>query len=160
MWRLREDTKIKFFSFVQGLSGTDVLSFTVHSSANLPTLSNFIPIYSFTSRDAVFKNSAILKLFRLCSPSTISRLVITIAIYTVKSFIFRSLTHILYETRKRYTPSFTNSNTPITVQGVADMIFIVTALLHATPRIVFGASRHVMFGVTHIRSIAKCGVYI
>lgn len=80
-----------------------------------------------------------------CCPTAITRLVITIAVFTLKRvFRARLRPHVSVEVLKRIQPPFAHLDSPASIVRKCLAVFVSTSSLHSIPRAVFGRLYHSM----------------
>jgi len=87
-------------------------------------------------------NSLIVRLFFICSPSTICRFVIAVIVDSINAVTrARLFTHVFQECLKAITPSVAHRYASSSVILIRNAILGIASLLHACPAIVFASSR-------------------
>lgn len=100
--------------------------------------------------------SPIHRLLFLCSPPTISRLIISIVVYTINLTAIRPWPHIIKECRKGISPSIAHANASSAIILPAFVSRILASLSDTTPRLKFFIVSYGKFSMHAIvRSISQ-----
>lgn len=97
--------------------------------------------FSYTVNSFKSGHTSVRRLFSLCSPTTIRRLVVSISVNSIDRVFGRRLfTHILNKVNKSclgIVPSIANFDTPSTINMKVVIVRILAPLSHCSPRIIF-----------------------
>lgn len=89
-------------------------------------------------------------LFSVCSPSAIVWFIVTVVVYPVECFTFRSMSHIAKKVLKTIPPSVTYFYPTTTPIFVSFIIRVIASIFHHSPGVVNSRFRHEMGGTTAI----------
>lgn len=125
--------------------------FTYKISKIMLIAKSFSISYSFTSWNHarlrfVIQPSSVKNLLSCCSPSAVSRRIVSIIVFAIKRIDFRwTLTHIFKECKEVFSPFLANSNPFFSVTFVLWISKFIATAFHVHPCAVFRRSANVSF---------------
>lgn len=131
----------------------------IFSFANSAIITTFIDTrilgIAFMPFSARCKKPPIPVLFKLCSPTTITREVTSIIINAFNRMLWGWFSpHIIQKTRKTITPTIADHDSPTAIMFEGSKIGIIATLNHCCPRMIFRTTTTSMLPVTTMATTA------